>query len=591
MAIRPMPAPGNERGQMLLAEEYFASENPAFLETLRRVNHPGPLAGFADRWKKDPRPWARERILDYLAQPLNCPGHQPVVKRLFKHAEEHQDHELMAAFLVAFDRQVRREIRTKRRWDSPSRAVAEEERLVTPRDVIPSKTDRAARNPATGEAIAYGVRTPAGAKLFKYRTRYYLRRRAWRYFRRLGFRDPAAYLQVVIRALAAYEDADLQRGENILDSWGLMHACFGTHDALEFGATHIQLKEGRTLGELSPAPVFADAWKQPEAAPMLLSLAALARARLVRVWTMQLFQREHPNHAVALETILTLLDHEDAEVQQFGAKLLETSASLGTLPVASWLSLLQTRNEDALQRICTAFAQHVSGDRLDLAQCVELACVRPVPVARLGQRFLRERVISSSADREQIAALANAKCPAVVGELTAWALGRLGVKDHYVCDQAIRFFDSTLPETRAAAWAWLVADSPALADPSLWSRLAETPYDDVRLRVIDFLQRQTTLPGADPARLENIWRAVLLGVHRGGRQKAKAVQQIAQVIVENPTRSDALLPVLAVAVRSVRGPEARAGLAAVVRVVEALPQLADAVRQLVPELKLAEAAA
>jgi AmiR/NasT family two-component response regulator len=84
---------------------------------------------------------------------------------------------------------------------------------------------------------------------------------------------------------------------------------------------------------------------------------------------------------------------------------------------------------------------------------------------------------------------------------------------------------------------------------------------------------------------------VLLGVHRGGRQKAKAVQQIAHAIVENPARSETLLPVLAVAVRSVRGPEARAGLAAVVSVVEALPQLADAVRRLLPEMKLAEVAA
>jgi hypothetical protein len=111
------------------------------------------------------------------------------------------------------------------------------------------------------------------------------------------------------------------------------------------------------------------------------------------------------------------------------------------------------------------------------------------------------------------------------------------------------------------------------------------------LRVVDYLQRQSELPGADPNQLENIWRSVLLGVHRGGRQKAKAVQQIARAIVENPARVDSLLPVLAVAVRSVRGPEARAGLAAVVGMVEAQPQLAQAVGRFLPELKLMEAAA
>jgi hypothetical protein len=586
-----MTAPGNERGQMLLAEEYFAAEQPAFLVTIRQVHQPKALAALADRWKKDPRPWAREQILAYLALPLNCPGHQPIVKRLFKQAEENKDHELMAAFLVAFDRQVRREIRTKRKWDFQSRAAIEEEKLVTPRDVIPLKLDRVTRNPATGEIILFGVRSPKQAKLFKYRTRYYLRRRAWRFFRWLGYRDPGAYTPAMVRALEFYQDADLQRGENILDSWGLLHACFGEHDALEFGATHVQLKEGRTLGELTPAPMFAEAWRKSEAAPLLLALAVQARSRLVRLWAMQLFQREHASFAVSLETILALLEHDEADVQQFGAKLLESSSALATLPVASWLKLLQTKNAEALQRICDAFAKHVSSERLNLSQSVELACVRPVPVARLGQRYLTQRVIASSGDREQLTALANAKCSAVAGELTIWALGILGTKENYLGDQVIRFFDSALEETRAGAWAWLLADSPALNDAALWSRLAETPYDDIRLCVVDFLQEKTKLPGTDAAKLENIWRTVLLGVHRGGRQKAKAVQQIAHAIVANPAQVESLLPVLAVAVRSVRGPEARAGLAAVVSLITAQPQLADAVQRHLPEMKFAEVAA
>lgn len=584
-----MPPP-DERGQMLLVEEYFATENDLFLDAIRSVNQVRTLAGFADRWKKDPRPWARRQIFGYLARPLDCPGHQPIIKRLFKQAEENIDHELMAAFMVAFDRHVRREIRTKRRWSLTLRAVLEE-RLVTPRDVIPLKAERTARNPMTGEAITISVRRATRARLFRYRTRYYLRRRAWRYFRFLGFRDPAAYVPAVIRALLAYEDSDLRRGENILDSWGLMHACFGQHEALEFGPNHIELKEGRGLGDLSPAPAFPDTWKKAGAAPSLLSLALQANSRLVRLWAMQLFQREHATHSVALETIVALLEHDDAEVQQFGATLLESSAGLGTLPISSWLKLLRTRNEEALQRVCDAFAKQVSGDRLDLTQRVELACVRPVPVARLGQRYLTERKIVSAGEREQISELANAKCSAVAGELAAWALSILGARENYDVNQVIRFFDSLLPETRAAAWTWLLADSPGLGDAVLWSRLAETPYDDLRLRVVDFLQRQTSIPGADATQLENIWRSVLLGVHRGGRQKSKAVQQIARAILENPARAEALLPVLAVAVRSVRGPESRAGLASVVGLVEQLPQLSETVRRILPELRILEAAA
>jgi len=441
----------------------------------------------------------------------------------------------------------------------------------------------------TGEAYTTLMRTPRGAKLFKYRTRYYLRRRAWRYFRWLGHRDAPAYVAAMAKALGAFDDADLQRGENILDSWALLHACFGEHDALEFGATHIGIKDGRTLGELSPAPMFADAWKKPESAPLLLSLIIRARAKLVRIWATQLFEREHTNFAVPFDTVRALLEHEEPEVQQFGAKLLESSGALATLPVDSWLKLLQTKNDEALQRICDAFSKHVSGDRLNLAQCIELANVRSVPVARLGQQYLKERAVASPAEREQIAQLGNAKCAAVAAELTAWALGFFGKE--YSADLVIRFFDGPLSETRVAAWDWLLKDSPGLADAALWSRLAETPHDDLRLRVVDYLQRETKLPGADANKLENIWRSVLLGVHRGGRQKAKAVQQIARAINENPASVESLLPVLAVAARSVRGPEARAGLAAIVGVAEAQPQLAETIRRFLPELKFPEVAA
>ena len=67
-----MPTPANQRGQMLLAEEYFVSENALFTETLPAASQPKALAALADRWKKDSRPWARQQISAYLALSLNC---------------------------------------------------------------------------------------------------------------------------------------------------------------------------------------------------------------------------------------------------------------------------------------------------------------------------------------------------------------------------------------------------------------------------------------------------------------------------------------------------------------------------------------
>ena len=127
----------------------------------------------------------------------------------------------------------------------------------------------------------------------------------------------------------------------------------------------------------------------------------------------------------------------------------------------------------------------------------------------------------------------------------------------------------------------------------LWSRLTETPFDDLRLRLVDQLERRSKLPGANSGELSFLWCTVLLGVHRGGRQKAKAVRQVGAAIQRDPARTEQLLPVLAVAIRSVRQPEARAGLMALVAAVEARPELAELVKHHLPELELspAEAAA
>ena len=80
-------------------------------------------------------------------------------------------------------------------------------------------------------------------------------------------------------------------------------------------------------------------------------------------------------------------------------------------------------------------------------------------------------------------------------------------------------------------------------------------------------------------------RAVLLNIHRGGRAKLTALKQVSRRMVEEPASAAVLLPVAAVAIRSVRAPEARHGLAAVVAAVEQNPALADDVAWHLPELR------
>ena len=622
------PSPG--AGSLLLAEEYFGAEDPRFLPAIRAVRQPKALAGFVDRWKRDVRPFARSQILAYLAEPLDSVGHNVVVKRWFKHAEEHGDDEIMAALLVALDVSVRRVRKIKQRYDWQSREIWTEEKLVSPRDVLPRELTVKRKGWNGREYAEYTMRAniPRNGRLFSHRTRGYLRRRAWRYFRRLGYQHPEHYVPAIARALVQYNDDDLTRGGNILDTWGLVQACFRGHAALEFTSSQIRLKTGRSIGDLTPAPRFRALWQSPAAAATLLSLIREARSRLVRLWAMELLRQEHAARLaeVPVEELFALLEHADEEVQQFAARLLEAAPAMSRLPVATWFRLLTTQNALALEALCRAMQQHVAGERLSLDDCIRLACSVPVPVARLGLTFLKRRSIVSAADRHTLAAVADTRCAATAGELAAWALQSIGTAENYDRENVLRFFDSHAAEVRQVAWKWLVAgapetrssvarspgarspgfsrhpdamppkggttnsQSPGYGDAGLWCRLLETPYDDLRLPLIDELSHRSTLPGtglpgtgADD--LAPVWCSVLLGVHRGGRQKIKATQQIARKLADDPARAEKLLPVLVVAVRSVRGAESRAGLAAVVAAVEARPELGPLVRQQLPELR------
>ena len=580
----------------LKVDESFAVEDDRFVDHVRMVTAPKYLAALADRWKKDPRPWARRQIFHYLALPLDRPGHHPVVKRLFKQAEASNDHELMAAFLVAFDRLVRRVRRMRSRYNFQTRQSWQEEVLFAPRDQILATTKgRRAFNPRTGEQtnVPGGApRVPKHGRLFSYTTRGYLRRRAWRYFRRLGFQRSAEYPQAVAAALALYRDDDVASGENILDNWSLMHIAFRRSTVLQFTRVRVKVTNGRSLGELAAAPTFDGLWKKAESAAVLLNLVTQADSRLVRVWAIQLLKRDHATtlQSITAQQLLALLDLADDEVQQFGAGLLGTISGADSWPIATWLELLETRSVTSLATICEAMNQRVSPERLSLEQSVALACARATPVARLGLSWLRVRKVAGLNDAVTLGRLAGARCEAVGAAVAEFALSILGSAHAYRMEEVSSFFDSLNAQVRRGAWEWLTPTSPGFDDATLWSRLLETPYDDVRLRLVEELNKRTSRTHGPTALkrqdLSMVWTTVLLGVHRGGRAKLKALRQISQAIAEQPDRAASLVPVLAVAIRSVRPPEARAGLSAILSAVSARPELEATLARFIPELRL-----
>lgn len=575
----------------MVVEEALASGDSRFVELIRACEDGKGLARIVERWKKDFRPWAREQIFAYLKEPMNRPNHHVVVKRLFKHAYVNGDDEVVGAFMVAFDRLVeRRKVRRHRviSW-RPYRSETDEA-LVAWADVIPP-------NRTSNDLRFIPI---SQFDLFSNRTRNYLRRRAWRYFRRLGHQKPERYVPALAGALARYREEALADGLKILNSWSLMHACFGESDAVKFTADHANLAREARLDQMV-APYFEELWAKADAAGPLVELVFKAEARLVRLWAVQLLRKHHRDHLnqLSFEVLLKLLDHTDPEVAQFGAQLLESTSGLEKLDLATWLKLLETTNLTALGLIAQAMRKHVVPGRLTLAQTVELACARPVPVARLGMEFLKQRNIATAADRAALARLAEAKCGAVGREAAGFALAIIGSAGLYGADNVSRFFDSLTASVRAGAWDWLTEKSPGWNDPALWSRLIETPYDDVRLKLITALEDRArmarfgernltsrTLPGLAGAALASIWCPVLLAIHRGGRVKLTALRQISLALRDQPEAAEQLAPVLAVALRSVRVPEARGALGAIVAAVEEHPEIEPVIRRFVPELQI-----
>jgi hypothetical protein len=406
----------------------------------------------------------------------------------------------------------------------------------------------------------------------------------------MGWKEPQRYVNAVAAALARYREEDFRKGENLLDSWAFMHACFAGHGALLLTSSRAKLRDGRSLGDLSPSPAFAAHWQNPVGLSVLARLVAEASSRPVRTWAVRWMAAPEMAAAgpLAFADLQRLLFSTDEDIQPSALRLLEEHPEAARWTVPQWLSLLDAPGHAIMETVTAQMILHVRPDRLDATQCMALACVRPVPVARMGFDFLKTKTIPAAEAASLLPRAAGAACPAIAPDLTAWCLDQLTAAGGYDREHLSTFFDSQLDATRMAAWDWLAfhKDSPAWEDSVLWSRLAETPFDGLRLKLVDTLALRAALPGRHAGDLAPVWTAVLLGVHRGGRQKLKAVHQVAGAIASDESLADSLLPVLVVAVRSIREPERRAGLAAVVALATRSSAMEAAVKKSLPELNL-----
>jgi hypothetical protein len=562
-------------GSSLLLDEYFASGDDRFVAELLRFDGEKRLAFWAEKLYTDTRPFARKMLLAYIDDGCDQDHHRALVKRLFKRAEAAADDEAMGHFMVAFDRLSLRQLVEIERWDWRTSESRKEFILAA----VPLGQARPAINPQTGEKIIVGKRS----SIFSRATRKYLTRRAWRYFRFLAFKDPARYGRAIRSALELYKDEHLAKSENLLDAWGLVHALYHGATVLNRAARGIVLKPGTSLLDLQPAPFRAPAWMGVR--DELLDLSEKAGSRTVRAWTIKWLRGQYQLAGLPIARVRRFLRSPHEEVQVFGAELLRSALGLDQLPIDDWLELLQIDNPTALPLICELVVKHVSPARLRVEDCVKLAQNPAAPVAELGWKWLREK---KGVDLASLVALGEAAAPLVRKEAVGWVIEKLrepeGKPEHLR-----ELIDARHIDVRERALQVMTEETRFRDAETLWAALPQSPYDDVRLKLVAHLEER--LAALQPGTLRHVWVTSLLAVHRGGKAKPQVARQIAARIVDKPAEAPDLLPLLGIALRSLRQPEKRAALAALVRAAEKRPSLKTEIMKKLPELRILDDAA
>lgn len=524
--------------------------DPALLEDVLACSKPKRLGALAEAWRADARPAVRAALLAYVDDGCDRFGHKRLVKRLFKGAEAAGDDELVGAFACAFDRLTRRVLAAPRYGGEP---VAAGLPCVPERLVDGDAYDR-----------------------FTRRTRRYLARRAWRYFRRLGYRDPPRYVAAMAQALLRYRDEDLGTPLALLDGWTLAHALFGRSEVLRRSPWGISVAPGRSLRELAPAPFFPDAWA--EAPARLVTLVRSGRARVVRAFARDLLLAA-PAAALAglgADELVALAQARHEEPRAVAARALGL-ADLARLPVGAWLALLSTDDAELAAVVAAAFDRHVAPERLSLADAVALAAAPTRAAAERGLAELRRRAVPE-AELGLVARAASAPVEAVRREACAWLEGVFGAAAE-VDPRVVRdLFDARHAEARGLGLRVRKARFPT--DLSLLAAASESPAPDVR----DALVRaaEDGLLAAAPGTLRHVALSVVADVHRG-RRKREALAKVARRAAEQPDELPSLLPVFRVALASARAAERRGALVELARL--ALhPAVGEAVRRAFPDL-------
>jgi hypothetical protein len=560
-----------QSGSTLLLDEFFEQGDSRFLQELFACQVDQKFKSFSKKWYQDDRPFAREMLYQYIEDGCDRPHHRLLVKRLFKFAEGAKDSELMGRFLVTFDRLNKRKLEEVIEYTKGKEKKSK--RLVQ------------VQNPQIKEMFLTKKESKQATK-FTHRTRLYLQRRAWRYFRFLGFRDKTLYWQEIKKVLLRYQDDHLLKPEQLLDSWGLLHALYHGSSVLNREPRGVILRKKKSLDGLIPAPFCPDAWEEKfdELFLMLLS----CQGRTVRSFLRALLTREYKEDVKRLSVFqikrLLMSQYEDA--QEWGSSLLRSAKGLDLLSVNDWLSLLQIQNATIAPVMAELAEKYLKAQSLSLAQCIAVAKAKVANVAQLGLSWCLQKPAENDDDFQLLLQLGNAEVVAVREEAVSYLLGEIASASSARSEHLRELIDSKQEDTRTQALAMMQNDTRFRDSLALWGALSESPYDDVRGHLLKHLKdRETTFT---PGTLRAVWASALLAISKGSRTKQTVLRQLAERIVQNPEEAGEICSLLAIALRSVRAPERRGALAVLAKAAWQKPALRKIIQQKLPELTLFE---
>ncbi|NUO47751.1 MAG: hypothetical protein HOV80_02720 [Polyangiaceae bacterium] len=561
----------------ILIDELLAEGSPRFALELALFTGK-KLGTLAERWFKDTRPGVRQMLLDYVRAGVGRAEHKPLVKRLFYLAEDAKDDELMALFAMAFDRLEKRWLVEVDEYDlDASRMVKEPGLVASP--LLRSRTGRNDKGPFTRH------------------TRQYLCRRAFRYFRQIAYSDAGLYVRALAPALAEMTDEDLGDAARFLDAWTVVHVLYWGSEILERNPRGIRIRYGESLANLKFAPLKPKAWGR--SFDIALEMAATARSRPVAGFAVHLLETHHQSalEKMPFATAKRLLGAAHETTRAFMIARLGRVSDLATQPVGEWLALVEGGTLETLPEIVRLFREHVAPRRLSLEECVTLSLSPAAAVAELGLTWVKERAEKglTALERQRLLRLASARAP-LVRKAAADYLAELLAKAPEAKPEEVReLLDAGDADVRARAMTLLDQSDRFAKSPVVWASMAESPHADVRDKLLGALYAQATEtpppahpdgPKVDDAALARLWSTTLLSIHRGSRVKPKALATMAAALEREPSRAEAIVPLMRIALRSVRPTERRAALAAIARAAQAHVEVRVAASRHLPELSL-----